>query len=320
MLALHVIMGAGYGVPFTWHESSDKPWPKHKLSFKSSVLGLLKHLLGIVIIPKVLWKLPFRKLQTMNEVYNEFGQYLRDLLERPKTLNEEDLSQNLISALSKSAEMEKREVGSVGLTEDQIIGNAFIFLVAGHETTYHPHNTNIPNIFSAHTMWYALLMLALHPPVQETLLSEIHQVLGDRNPTYDDFPHLVYALCIVFETLRLFPPVVGTPKIASDDHLLLGKYPIPKGMAVIFDIVHVHRDPKFWGPNSNAFDPSRFDGRIPQKTQNINPSEVGNEKIRVPVKGAFLPFAEGQRSCLGRLSSALRVMIREKVCSGRVGG
>lgn len=136
MLALHVIMGAGYGVPFTWHESSDKPWPKHKLSFKNSVLGLLKHLLGIVIIPKVLWKLPFQKLQTMNEVYDEFGQYLRDLLERPKTLKEQDLSQNLISALSKSAEMEKRDIGSAGLTEDQIIGNAFIFLVAGHETTY----------------------------------------------------------------------------------------------------------------------------------------------------------------------------------------
>src|ERR1700724_1227338 len=132
-------------------------------------------------------------------------------------------------------------------------------------------------------MWFALMMLALHPSVQETLYSEIHQVLGDRIPTYDDFPHLVYALCIVFETLRLFPPVVGTPKIASDDQLLLGKYPIPKGMAVIFDIVHVHRDPKFWGPNSNAFDPSRFDGRSTQKSQNINPSEVGNEKIRVPV-------------------------------------
>jgi len=136
MLALHVIMGAGYGVPFTWQESSDKPWPKHKLSFKSSVLGLLKHLLGIVVIPKVIWKLPFQRLQTMNEVYDEFGQYLRDLLERPKTLKEEDLSQNLISALSKSAEMEKLDIGSVGLTEDQIIGNAFIFLVAGHETTY----------------------------------------------------------------------------------------------------------------------------------------------------------------------------------------
>src|SRR5579859_4566077 len=162
-------------------------------------------------------------------------------------------------------------------------------------------------------MWYALLMLALHPPVQETLLSEIQQVLGDRIPSYDDFPHLVYALCIVFETLRLFPPVVGTPKIASDDQLLLGKYPIPNGMFVIFDLVHVHRDPKFWGPDSNEFNPSRFDARLPRPTQNTDSPDLGNEKIRIPVKGAFLPFAEGQRSCLGRLFSGMRINVREEV-------
>lgn len=151
-------------------------------------------------------------------------------------------------------------------------------------------------------------MLALHPPVQEILISEIHKVLGDRIPGYDDFPHLVYALCIVFETLRLFPPVVGTPKIASDDQILLGKYPIPKGMTVIFDIVHVHRDPKFWGHDSNEFNPSRFDARIIRSTQNNNSSsDLGNEKIRIPVKGAFLPFAEGQRSCLGGLSSGIGI-------------
>ena len=150
-------------------------------------------------------------------------------------------------------------------------------------------------------------MLALHPRVQETLFSEIQEVLGDRIPSYDDFPHLIYALCIVFETLRLFPPVVGTPKIASDNQILLGKYPIPKGMVVIFDVVHVHRDPKFWGPDSNEFDPSRFDARITRSTQNDNSSDLGNEKIRIPVKGAFLPFSEGQRSCLGRLSSGMGI-------------
>jgi len=160
-------------------------------------------------------------------------------------------------------------------------------------------------------MWYVLLMLALHPAVQDTLYSEITQILGTRQPSYEDFPSLTYALCIMFETLRLFPSVVGVPKVAAEDTLLLGKYPIPRGTAVIFDIVHVHRDPEIWGPDSNDFNPSRFDSRNVRHRHrhsgSASKSEIdddtsvsfGNEKIRVPCKGAFLPFSDGQRSCLG---------------------
>ena len=132
MLALHVIMGAGYGVPFTWDKVSDEPWPNHRMSFKQAVLGLIEHLLAIVIIPKTLWQLPFQRMRTMERNYQEFGQYLRDLLDRPQiqSSGDENRGENLISALVKSAEMDK------GLTDDQVLGNAFMFLVAGHETTY----------------------------------------------------------------------------------------------------------------------------------------------------------------------------------------
>jgi len=153
-------------------------------------------------------------------------------------------------------------------------------------------------------------MLALHPAVQDTLYSEITQILGTRQPSYEDFPSMTYALCIMFETLRLFPSVVGVPKVAAEDTLLLGKYPIPRGTAVIFDIVHVHRDPEIWGPDSNDFNPARFDSRNVRQRHTqpgAKKSEIdddtsvsfGNEKIRVPCKGAFLPFSDGQRSCLG---------------------
>lgn len=152
MLALHIIMGAGYGVSFTWDkQTTSNPWPNHTLSFKDAVLGLIEHLLPIVLIPKVFWRLPFHRMKRMKRDYEEFGQYLRDLLGNPKGSGEDTgLGENLISALARSAEMEKGDGSgsSVGLSDDQILGNAFMFLVAGHETTYLPPSpvSTFPNI------------------------------------------------------------------------------------------------------------------------------------------------------------------------------
>src|SRR5438045_9715163 len=106
-------------------------------------------------------------------------------------------------------------------------------------------------------------MLAINPSIQDTLRSEIYQTIGDRLPTYNDFPHLVYPLCVLFETLRLFPPVAAIPKCTTKPETLLGKYELPENMTVHFDTVHLHRNPKYWGDveDVDKFDPSRFDGR-----------------------------------------------------------
>ena len=157
---------------------------------------------------------------------------------------------------------------------------------------------------SANTILYTLIMLALHPEVQETLLVEINQICGDKVPTYDDFPNLVYPLCIMFETLRHFPPVVAMPKHSPTDQLLLGKYFVPAGTILNLDAVNVHLDKTYWGDDAEVFNPSRFDGRKDMKkdvrteTGDDAPG-VPSEKIRLPERGAFIPFSEGSRSCLG---------------------
>ena len=145
-------------------------------------------------------------------------------------------------------------------------------------------------------MLYALLMLALHPHVQETLVSEIRKTIGDRLPTYDDVSSLVYPLCIMFETMRLFPPIVGIPKNNPEgDQLLMDKYLITKDAILRLDVVHLHRNPKYWGHDAGLFNPSRFDGR------NEEPGKSTREGIKFPAKGAFIPFSIGQRSCLGTI-------------------
>lgn len=130
--ALHVIIGAGFGMPFSWDTATQDIWPNHQLSFRDAVDVALHHLFAIVAAPKMLWKLPIKHLRDAELGYYEFGTYMRELLEREKQLGEASDRQNLLSALVKNAASEKGNV----LKDEEIIGNIFIFLIAGHETTY----------------------------------------------------------------------------------------------------------------------------------------------------------------------------------------
>jgi cytochrome P450 len=149
-------------------------------------------------------------------------------------------------------------------------------------------------------MLYALVLLALHPEVQTKLHLEVRDIVGDTSRTYNDFPILIYPLCILFETLQLFPPLTAIPKCNPHDEYLMKKYYVPRNTAVDLDTFHVHRNPKYWGEDADKFNPSRFDGRNMVLHCNLPDSDGGfYEKMRMPQKGAFIPFSDGTRACLG---------------------
>jgi cytochrome P450 len=58
------------------------------------------------------------------------------------------------------------------------------------------------------------------------------------------------------------------------------------------DTVAVHYNPQVWGATARQFNPDRW----------ISPSNSpeGISRLVKPPKGAFLPFSEGARSCVGR--------------------
>lgn len=58
------------------------------------------------------------------------------------------------------------------------VGNMYIFLLAGHETT-------------AHTLAFIFTLLALYPEHQQTLFDEASSIFGDRESAYDDYSSLV---------------------------------------------------------------------------------------------------------------------------------
>ena len=89
---------------------------------------------------------------------------MRGMLDRERTrINTGECGEdNLLTALIQAEDLEDEKEGRK-MFPQEVMGNAFIFLFAGHETT-------------ANTLHYALLLLAQRPDVQNILLNEIDEV------------------------------------------------------------------------------------------------------------------------------------------------
>lgn len=81
---------------------------------------------------------------------------------------------------------------------EYVVGNMFIVILAGHETT-------------AHTLAFALTLLALYPEQQQLLFEEANEAIGGRTSSYDDYSSLVSfspSVCCKLSPLtdgKLFP-------------------------------------------------------------------------------------------------------------------
>src|SRR5947207_9588681 len=136
-IALHVIAAAGYGCSFAWESSVDIP-PGHRLSFRDSIRMTLDNLITLAVVPSWLRKLPIKHLRETQLAYVEFGKYLRDLVDLGKRYQGSKSGigeDNIINALVRQSMEDHNLTGRV-LTDDEVVGNAFIFLLAGHESMY----------------------------------------------------------------------------------------------------------------------------------------------------------------------------------------
>jgi len=218
---------------------------------------------------------------------------------------------NLVSSVKDDEN--KGDKGSF-LSDEELYGNMFIFILAGHETT-------------AGTLTFALILLAAYPEVQGKLLKHVHSVLGDNLPTYEDFPKLTYVLNVMKETLRLYPAITIIPKITSKPTTLdipLQKYrssatkpvtvQIPANTHVSIDVSATHRNPKFWA-RPNEFLPERFDpksgiqdavfSRASRSETEEGEREEGVKDQLTHHRQAWVPFSDGARSCIGRKFSEI---------------
>nr|BAL05179.1 cytochrome P450 [Phanerodontia chrysosporium] len=272
-VALFVISVAGFGKNAFW-QSDLLPPSGHKLSFKDAIHIVSVDMFIQVVTPTFLWKLaPTKRIADVKLGFEELEKYMLEMVEErrnaPKKEERYDLFSSLLDASDSDAD------GGARLTDRELLGNIFIFLLAGHETT-------------AHSLAFTFGLLAMHQDYQEKLYQHVKSVIPDgRLPTYEEMDKLTECMAVFYETLRLFPPVVGVPKVVAENTTLVatdftGKrraIPVPACSDIHISILALHYNPRYWD-EPHAFKPERFHGNWP--------------------RDAFLPFMAGPRACLGR--------------------
>ena len=155
-----------------------------------------------------------------------------------------------------------------GMSDALLRDELMTLILAGHETT---------------TNWltWTWLALAENRAVEARVHEELARELGDGPVTVEDLPRLRYSAAMLEEALRLYPPVWGIGRRARDDRVLGGHH-VPAGSIVTLCQYTVQRDPRWW-PDAERFEPERW---------------LGSRDPSRP-RGAFFPFADGPRSCLG---------------------
>ena len=297
-LALHVLTSVGFGESYPFH-GGVRDLPKgHQLTYGDALSICLKNIITFSIFSKSLlskWWMP-RGLQKVGLAAKEFQMHMEELLAREKA--RKDGERNLMSAIAHASEevsgneIEKTRNQSLRLSDDEIYGNIFAFNLAGHETT-------------ANTIAVTIVLLAAHPHYQDWVYDEISALstvstggLG-REDYQIQFPKLQRCMALMYETLRLYGSIVFIPKSTSLEAqgvmTVDGKqHVIPPNTGVNINVQALHSDAQTWGEDSLTWRPTRW-----LRTANQE-NNTGNEAFFEPAPGAYIPWADGPRVCLGR--------------------
>ena len=349
-LALNIIGYVGFGLRLLWpgqtlpadtdprlakYGTRDPP-PGHTMSFTDALATTLEKLIALLIVPWPLLKiLPFKWARVAWEAKENYvgymDEFLRDKIDEVRSGEREKEGMDIMGQLVRAKYGGKSGDGSGSeLSDSDITGNAFIIIVAGHETT-------------AGTLHFALLELAAHPHAQRALQADVDALLGaDTDPAAWAYDQNIAALlashlgAAMNETMRLMPAAIEIPKhvspgrdrvvaVAGAEHLL------PAGLSILLCAACVHRSPRYWptrpsrvvpgaADDAEDFEPERWfrtmagagdaaeaeaaaaaaeDGVDTENYGGFQGPDTSASLFR-PARGAFIPFSDGPRSCLGR--------------------
>ncbi|KAI0386865.1 cytochrome P450 [Hypomontagnella monticulosa] len=365
-LMLNIITNIGFGLKILWpgqefpsdadprlaKYSTQEPPEGHTMTFVDSLARTLDYLILLLVAPKWILKIvPSKHAKTAVEAESNFVGYLNEFLQEKiedvRNGNNTGEGLDIMGSLARSSYGDMQANGSAGagkkgpqsakLTDSEIIGNAFINIVAGHETT-------------ANTIHFALIELATNPACQRRLQRDVENILGDADPKTWDYETNINALlgsmvgATVNETLRMVPPVVDIPKMVSptqDQPITIDgeRHLLPRKATIGMVTIASQRNPRYWPTKpskiTNAetdiddFVPERWfqtesaksksatvEGADTEDFGGFSGSDTSAQLYRPP-RGSFIPFSDGARACLGRrmaiveLVSALAVIFQK---------
>ncbi|XP_055011716.1 thromboxane-A synthase [Boleophthalmus pectinirostris] len=196
----------------------------------------------------------------------------------PQTSASLNKDSNSNRSLSPQEQLQRRSQRKT-MSEDEVIGQAFVFLLAGYET-------------SSNTLAFTCYLLALHPECQHKLQEEIdHFYTRHESPDYTNVQELKYLDMVISEALRMYPPGFRFARDIERDSVVNGQR-LPKGAWLEIPAGFLHHDPEHW-PEPEKFIPERF---TPEAKAARHPF-------------VYLPFGAGPRNCVGMRLAQLEMKI-----------
>lgn len=159
------------------------------------------------------------------------------------------------------------ETGRV-MNDAELASNLYTFIAAGHETT-------------AMALGWTLWLLAKDRASQDHVREEALRVAGARDMTGGDVEALAFTKQVIFESMRLFPPVTIVGRQAREA-TTIGSHAVSRRTQIIVPVWSLHRNERLWD-DPMGFDPERFTP----------------DRIKARHNFAYLPFGGGPRICVG---------------------
>lgn len=275
-VTLNIIGMAGLGRDFNVLKNSDDPLVEHyETIFNPSKQMLLYFVLSAWFSVRLVRMLPWKKNQVFEQAMVALkricSQLVRDKREAIRKNEGENV--DILSLL----------IQSENFSDSDLCDQLLTYLAAGHDT-------------SALALTWICYLLSIDPVRQSTLRSEVREALGSMGGTVSDeldisgiLERLPYLNGVINETVRLYPSIPVTIRIAARDTFLAGQ-PIPKGTEILVSPWVINRSSALWGASAAEFRPERWiekDGR---------PNNTGGASSNYE----FLSFLHGPRACIGQ--------------------
>lgn len=168
------------------------------------------------------------------------------------------------------------------LSDEEIKEEVDTIMFEGHDTT-------------AAGSSFVLCLLGIHQNIQDRVYKEIHSIFGDskRKANFNDTMEMKYLERVIFETLRMYPPVpMIARQLTQDVRLASHDYVIPDGTTIVIGTYKLHRREDIY-PNPDVFNPDNF---LPERTSSRH-------------YYSYIPFSAGPRSCVGRKYAMLKLKV-----------
>ncbi|KAJ7286364.1 cytochrome P450, partial [Mycena rebaudengoi] len=179
--------------------------------------------------------------------------------------------------LTDEAEMERMKP-----TLAESVSDGTLAIVAGADTT-------------ASALSSFLWCILSNPDIYRRVQAEVDSVYPDEESVSDTSKQgdLYLLTACLNETLRLFPPVpTNGARQAKEGKLVADRF-VPGGTQIYIPPYSIHRNPEYFSPSPEKFDPDRWLRPTPDSVLNLT---------------AFIPFSYGAANCVGK-SLAWREML-----------